>query len=225
MAQNARTEQHASFGMELRRYREAAVLLVLVAMGGCAATSQNKPPALTNMYTTKLSAYWQEMTRFAAIDPDDGRIQEWSVNYDEDGTVVEHRIIFVAERKTHSPIWYTLIQSRNGETSFDEHILDGPPPKETVSAVHLFAELDEVGMEQLEAHSGATHPVFMRLHITYGSITYGPNTYVIEDGRIASPGPAGITLTGGQGALLLSGENYRGPLNTYVIPTAVHHEG
>ena len=76
MAQNARTEQHASFGMELRRYREAAVLLVLVAMGGCAGTSRNKPPALTNMYTTKLSAYWQEMTRFAAIDPDDGRIQE-----------------------------------------------------------------------------------------------------------------------------------------------------
>jgi hypothetical protein len=200
-----------------------AALAVAVVLFMSAGGEQTPPPTLTNMHSGNLAAYWQEVAQFAEIDPENGRLHDWRVTYDENGEVLRQRLTFVTGGETDKTTWYTLNQSRNHQTSFDNRIPKGPSPKDTISGVAFFRELDAVGLRRLEEHSGVKHPAYLALNTVYGSIKYGENTYVLDGGKIAPPGLDGITMVGGQGRLLISHVDYSGSLNTYVIPKAVAH--
>jgi hypothetical protein len=203
---------------------------VLAAIGGLTILAiglvivLNRPrtaPALTNIYAASLSAYWTEVATSVKVDPHEGRLHDWTVEYDADGTIRYQRLTFISGWQAERATWYTVSQVKGRKATLDVRRLAGRSPKDVISAVDLFRELDGVGLRRLEEHSGARPPGRITVSTIFGSIQYGANTYVIDGGQISSPPPDGITLVGGQGTLTLTTLGYSGGLKPYVFPGAV----
>lgn len=159
------------------------------------------PPALTNMYTTNLTAYWQEVATVAGVAPGEAHLDELRVVYDRTGRVSQFRLSFVAGG-SGGWRWYVLSQD-DGPVRWQVEALANERITRVISVADALAQLQQVGAKRLTDHAGFAAPVRINLFPERTGGRYSAGTLLLDRGEIRQAGAEGARTAGLDASLLI----------------------
>lgn len=182
--------------------RLLAMTLALILLGGCGSATQ-KPPALTNLYTTNLDDYWQAVAVVAGADPGEPQLRELRLVYDDAGQISQFRLSFVT-RGPRGWRWCVLSQDDGGPIHWQAEPLAGDVSTHVIRVEDAMARLQSVGVKRLTEHAGYKAPVRINLFGESSRVRYSrPEIFLLDQGEILPVGTEGVVMPGAHGRLMI----------------------